>query len=75
MFYVVDIFTKVKKLHNFSLKGKFIFSPTKQASSLNLSRADGLWFSGDRMHSMMALHSMMNCVFMNGFGLQMSSYA
>ncbi|KAL4377744.1 hypothetical protein GQ457_02G030450 [Hibiscus cannabinus] len=38
MFYVVDIFTKVKKLHNFSLKGKFIFSPTKQASSLNLSR-------------------------------------
>ncbi|KAL4308060.1 hypothetical protein GQ457_01G027170 [Hibiscus cannabinus] len=27
-------------LHNFSLKGKFIFSPTKQASSLNLSRGD-----------------------------------
>ncbi|KAL4302517.1 hypothetical protein GQ457_10G005310 [Hibiscus cannabinus] len=41
MFYVVDIFTKVKKLHNFSLKGKFIFSPTKQASSLNLSRETG----------------------------------
>ncbi|KAL4383065.1 hypothetical protein GQ457_15G019450 [Hibiscus cannabinus] len=40
MFYVVDIYTKVKKLHNFSLKGKFIFSPTKQASSLNLSRGE-----------------------------------
>ncbi|KAL4367239.1 hypothetical protein GQ457_05G018680 [Hibiscus cannabinus] len=40
MFYVVDIFTKVKKLPNFSLKGKFIFSPTKQASSLKLAKGD-----------------------------------